>query len=90
MRRMTAALLAASLVACLVLVGSPSPCSACTPSGGPGEVLLLHLNSVETDVSAATGDPVYSATDVKIQGVEATLTLYLRVGDVNVAVDFVK
>jgi hypothetical protein len=90
MRRTAVALLAATLVAVLAVIGSPSPCGACSPSGGPGELLYLRLESVQTDTAALPSGPIYSATNATISGVGSSLTLYLRVGDTNVAVDFAK
>lgn len=90
MRRRVVALFAASLLAGLALIGSPSPCGACTPSGGPGETLILRLDSVRTDTSSALAGPIYSVTYATIQGVGPTFTLYMKVGELNVFGEFEK
>jgi hypothetical protein len=59
-------------VACLaggfLAGGTPEVCGACPPSGGPGEVLFLSLDSVRVDGARVDSVP-YGKPRVIIEGV---------------------
>lgn len=69
MRRPTLSIalpLAGALVAALVIL--PRPCGACPPSGGPGEILFLHLDLVRVDGALVETGP-YGVEHMRIEGV---------------------